>query len=267
MKGKGKPSPTKPKITPVKAKAQGVKEKPKASVKVKNSYTLTGKTLTVNIGGKTAMISSSHANFKKVVGLVKSSHWSEAAKFLSIKELVAKAVKGAGKILEDIDPKDRVVKGKKDNRMAEKTLIDLQAGNATDYEPFYDRCKKNPNAGSVDMLFDFLKYIKAPIQSDGTFLAYKSVDHNFMDHHSHTFDNHPGNIVKMPRKDVVYSRELCSVGGLHVGAKQYVTDVMGKGHLLVVEVDPANVVSVPRDYEGKKMRVCEYKVIKEIPYN
>jgi hypothetical protein len=32
----------------------------------------------------------------------------------------------------------------------------------------------------------------------------------------------------------------------------------------VVEVNPANVVAVPYDYNFSKMRVCEYKVLTEI---
>jgi hypothetical protein len=33
---------------------------------------------------------------------------------------------------------------------------------------------------------------------------------------------------------------------------------------VVVEVNPANVVAVPYDYNFAKMRVCEYKVVEEI---
>ena len=34
--------------------------------------------------------------------------------------------------------------------------------------------------------------------------------------------------------------------------------------VVLCEVDPSNVVSVPIDYNNTKMRVCEYKVIKEV---
>jgi hypothetical protein len=197
-----------------------------------------------------------------VLGLVKSKHWTDAAKFLDLKVIVEKAVKGAKKILEKVKGKKEA---SKDTRMEDKVIVDLKDGKIEDYKAFYARCKKNPNQGSIAQLFDFVKYIKAPIQEDGTFLAYKYVGMNYMDCHSRTFDNHPGKTVSMPREKVTYDPNQTCSAGLHVGAKQYMP---ASGHrILVVEVDPANVVSVPSDYSGQKMRVCSYKVVKELSWN
>ena len=33
---------------------------------------------------------------------------------------------------------------------------------------------------------------------------------------------------------------------------------------MLVEVDPRDVISVPNDYDGQKLRACKYKVIKEV---
>ena len=37
----------------------------------------------------------------------------------------------------------------------------------------------------------------------------------------------------------------------------------GDDKLLDVEVDPSDVVAVPTDYNGTKMRVCKFKVVAE----
>jgi hypothetical protein len=87
---------------------------------------------------------------------------------------------------------------------------------------------------------------------------------DYRDDRTGTFDNTPGNIVEMDRKDVTVDRhETCS-SGLHVGAIAYLSSMYGGGTWLEVLVDPSDVVSVPFDYNNQKMRVCRYKVIREI---
>jgi hypothetical protein len=52
---------------------------------------------------------------------------------------------------------------------------------------------------------------------------------------------------------------------LHGGNFAYASTFGGDGiRLMVVKVNPKNVVSVPIN-ETSKMRVCEYKVIDELP--
>lgn len=73
-------------------------------------------------------------------------------------------------------------------------------------------------------------------------------------------NNNPGNVVEISR-DYVDSDPtvLCSTG-LHVGSYDYAKSFGSV--VALVEVDPRDVVSVPYDYEGQKLRACKYKVIK-----
>jgi hypothetical protein len=50
---------------------------------------------------------------------------------------------------------------------------------------------------------------------------------------------------------------------LHVGTFAYAADYGDV--VLACEVNPADVVTVPYDYDGAKIRVCRYKVVKEVP--
>jgi len=135
-----------------------------------------------------------------------------------------------------------------------------------EFEPMlhfvYNLCE-NQDDHSIIELIDFLRNKHLPITKDGCFLGYKKVEENYMDCYTKTFDNSIGNIVKMPRAEVNNRREECSSNGLHVGALDYVMNTYepGKGRIIIVKVNPKDVVSVPIDYSFMKLRCCEYRVM------
>jgi len=146
-----------------------------------------------------------------------------------------------------------------------KTIFSF-ADNDIDPAPLlnlWDNIQKNPQPESIVDLYSFLSANNVPITEDGCFIAYKRVDDNFRDLQTHTFDNSPGQTVKMDRKDVVLDREITCASGLHAAAYQYAKDFYKSGRLVEVKINPINVVSVPIDYDQQKMRVCEYEVIRE----
>ena len=56
------------------------------------------------------------------------------------------------------------------------------------------------------------------------------------------------------------SKQVC-VAGLHIGAPGYVKSFggnNGKKHVLIVLINPMNVVAIPEEYSYEKIRVCEY---------
>lgn len=131
------------------------------------------------------------------------------------------------------------------------------------FENFWKRCLNNPNPPSIMRLFDFLKNEKIQIFDDGNFMAYKSVRPDYLDYYTSTIDNHPGEEIKMERNKVVYDPDEGCSYGLHVGSLNYVNMYGDKDKIIVcVKVDPADVVSVPYDFDCAKIRVCRYIVIK-----
>jgi hypothetical protein len=103
-----------------------------------------------------------------------------------------------------------------------------------------------------------------PITPEGHLLAYKGVGENYLDIWSGKFPNHPGCEHSMPRNEVNDDANVgCSVGW-HVGSYDYATGWAGdNGHVMIVDVDPADVVSIPHDCSWQKMRTCRYKVVCE----
>jgi hypothetical protein len=130
------------------------------------------------------------------------------------------------------------------------------------YDPLLKFSKKlmeNPSYNSREMLYAFLEHNGHPITVDGNFIAYKKVRSDFTDCHTGKMDNSINKVVSMPREEVDDNPNNTCSSGLHVAAYNYANN-FSQGHLLEVEVNPKDVVSVPVDYDGEKMRVCAYKV-------
>jgi hypothetical protein len=127
---------------------------------------------------------------------------------------------------------------------------------------FWENIKKNPSYNSRQMLFKFLEHNGHPLTEDGHFIAYRGVNNEFKDMHTGTMDNSPGKVVEMPRDLVDDNPNNTCSNGLHVACFEY---AKGFGPKLVeVKVNPSDVVAVPTDYNGTKMRVSKFEVIQEI---
>lgn len=132
---------------------------------------------------------------------------------------------------------------------------------------FLDNLMENPSKRAVDELYDFLANRGMPLTEDGCFLAYKSVQSNFLDKYSSTFDNSVGQVHEMPRNQVDDNASNTCSKGFHVGAFAYA----GPGgwynnhndRVMLVKINPRDAVSVPSDHSAQKLRVCRYEVIAE----
>lgn len=129
---------------------------------------------------------------------------------------------------------------------------------------------ENPSEHSILELIDFLRHKHLPITNDGCFLGYKAVKRNYLDIHSGTIDNSIGETPSVPREKVDSNRARECSYGLHVGAIDYVTDYGNidlddldgnKNRIVIVKVDPKDVVSVPADHNFQKLRCCRYTVL------
>lgn len=128
---------------------------------------------------------------------------------------------------------------------------------------FWGHCLLNPRKESVADLFRFISRHKLTITEDGHFLAYKAITSDFKDKHTHTFDNSVGKVVSMNRDDVVMDPNIYCAAGLHVSNLNYAQGFAGPDDIIVlVDVNPEDVVSVPKDCNAEKIRTCSYKVLK-----
>ncbi len=113
------------------------------------------------------------------------------------------------------------------------------------------------------------------ILPDGRFVGYKGCEYDsegnivsrntgFAISNGEQYNGHipnpKGAIVEMPRKMVQDDPATACSTGLHVGTWGYASAFSG-GAILTVAVDPADVVSIPTDCDGQKLRCCRYEVI------
>lgn len=140
---------------------------------------------------------------------------------------------------------------------------------------FVEKLWSNVSSDVRERLFAWLEADgNFTITDDGMIVAYKGVrstDDGYVSVHSGQaivdgvvvegqIPNNVGSVIEMPRSAVVYDpRQACSTG-LHAGTYAYAKS-FARGGLLEVHIDPRDVVSVPLDSGGQKMRVCRYKVV------
>ena len=83
-------------------------------------------------------------------------------------------------------------------------------------------------------------------------------------------DNSPGKIVEMARNEVDDNMHNTCSTGLHFCSKEYldhfgkVRDGKKKDRVVILKINPADVVSIPADYNSTKGRACRYEVIGEL---
>lgn len=132
---------------------------------------------------------------------------------------------------------------------------------------FAENIFSNPAPFSQDELYLFLEKATLPITSDGHFLAYKNVRADYTDIASGTFDNSIGAVCEMPREQVDADRYRTCSTGLHFCSKDYLPHFAhwDGGHTMIVKINPADVVSIPADYDNTKGRCWRYEVVGEIP--
>lgn len=157
-----------------------------------------------------------------------------------------------------------------ENALADRLMRVLEDGlRLGPWVRFAENVYQNPAEYSRDELMLWLDKADLPITEDGCFLAYKVVRSDFRDLHSGKFDNSPGQIVALPGRQAVDPdrAKTCSYG-LHFCSKDYLPHFgyLGGGNTVVlVKVNPADVVSIPSDYENTKGRCWRYEVLEEVP--
>jgi hypothetical protein len=128
---------------------------------------------------------------------------------------------------------------------------------------FLDNLMQNPSYRAVRELFRFLARHGIPITSDdGCFLGYKRIRQDWTDQHTGLVDNHIGRVVEMPRNEVDDNWGIDCSDGFHVGSMSYVNTFGQGGRIIIVKVNPRDVVTVPES-ETNKLRTCRYEVVAE----
>jgi hypothetical protein len=231
------------------------------------------KFVTVFAQGKVLTADNSHPQFQEILDCLHYDDCGDAVvelfdlaikverEFAKLSERVA--VKG-GHVLFDGDVQDGSV---------ETQIIKFMDEGKDDWKPlvkFMENIAANPNDHSREQLYDWLRTHDLNIDGNGSVVGFKGVSSSYTSLHpgpaivdgkQHTSGNVPnkiGSTVEIPRSYVDFDPGSACSTGLHVGTRNYAASYGPV--LLEVRVNPRDVVSVPTDGGGEKIRVCRYYI-------
>jgi hypothetical protein len=220
--------------------------------------------LTLILNNKAFQVLPDHLNYRLILDVLPTATNDELLELVDIEKAVACFSQGRvevknGKVMFD---------GEEVHGSISKRILEFMS-KGLPFQPlvnFLNNLMENPSMQSQKELYDFLEHELLPITEDGCFLAYKAVRSDFMDKYAGKFDNHVGNVCEMPRSKVDDDRGRGCSYGLHAGALNYVAgygSADNGDHIVIVKINPKDVVSVPSDCNHEKLRTCRYEVVGE----
>ena len=220
--------------------------------------------LTLVLNNKSYQVLPDHINYRMILDILPTASSEELLKVVDIEKAVATFSDGLVEIKNgQVTYEGEVVHGSISKRILEFMSKGLP------FQPlvnFLNNLMENPSMQSQKELYDFLEHEHLPITEDGHFLAYKAVRSDYKDKYRGTFDNSVGQVVKMQRAKVDDDRARGCSDGLHAGALNYVAgygSVESGDRIVIVKINPRDVVSVPSDCNCEKLRTCRYEVVGE----
>lgn len=241
------------------------------------AISLTNSTITLIVDSNTVLsTNSSNPKWKEILQAYTNEDYDLLQKLVNVSQMIALYSNGDLMVCKNtILYKNNPIHGVDVDRI----MGFLKEG--LPYKPianYMARKFNNPNKESIEQMYTFLENKQLPITPEGKIIGYKKVDENFYSLHSGTEPllrgmrnsngqilNSVGQTIKMDRNFVNSNRDIGCSNGLHVGSLEFVKNRYhaGQGKIVLVEVDPADVVSIPSDENCMKMRCCEYTVIGE----
>lgn len=220
--------------------------------------------LTVVLNNKSYQILPDHINYRMILEKLPTATEEELLEVIDIEKAVSSFSDG----LVEIKNGKVMYEGEEVHGSISKRILEFMS-KGLPFQPlvtFLNNLMENPSMQSQKELYDFLEHEHLPITEDGHFLAYKAVRSDFKDKYRGVFDNSVGQVVKMTRSKVDDDRSRGCSNGLHAGALNYVAgygSVESGDRIVIVKINPRDVVSVPNECNCEKLRTCQYEVVGE----
>lgn len=227
---------------------------------------ITESNATVLVDRRPVTVPNSHKNYTQILAAIDADEPDTVAGLIHVPKAFAEFTGGRVVVTgRDVTYMGEPLHG----GLAEKIADFVAAEKPGLAEPlcrFLDKVQANPSYRAVRGLFDWLQKAQLPIASDGRLIAWKIVNDNFTDCYTGKFDNTPGKTVEVRRNQVDEDPDKTCSYGLHFCSTGYLPRYgPSNKRVVMVAVDPADVVSFPVDYDRAKGRCCKYEVLAEVP--
>ena len=232
-----------------------------------HTYILTDHSLTVLIGTKPYTIPSTHPNFEEIKSLLPTD--TPIEHLIDIPKSIEQFFDGRISISPQTNTltfDDQPI----DNTLTHKIIEFVKSQSPNLAEPlvnFLVRSRQNPSYRTTNNLYEWVSKSGLPITPDGFILAWKAVNGDLYDYHAQKNQHLPGAIISQPRNECDEDPDQTCSAGLHFCAASYLPQYLHRSdvRVVVVKIDPADVVAIPRDYGISKGRCCKYEVVAECP--
>lgn len=241
------------------------------------SHNYTGKSLVVVYsdakGVETKIVESSHPNWRQVEKLYRQGKYEDMIPLLDVGQAIANKFQGKfvvqdGQVYYNGEP----IHG----YLFDRILFFMKEGLKYDrLVKFAENLYANPSVKARDEAYKFLEHKNMPITEDGCFLAYKGVQNDYYSITGGDIEvikgkvkngkilNAVGEDIEVKRSQVDSNANNGCSKGLHAGSYDYANGFKGSGRMMIVKINPKNIVSVPTDCNCQKLRSCAYTVIAE----
>jgi hypothetical protein len=253
-----------------------------------NSYIILPHSLVVVTGGKQYTASDTHASYAAILEAIKTDNWEIIPSLMDVASHINKLGRDKITVVNGVV----MFNGDEIHNTLTVRLLEMlsQGFNVDPMIKLLENLMANPLKTAIDEFYLFIEGNKLPITEDGCIIAYKRVNDSYLDLFSHTVVNTPAHLlpggtmepvttinkvttevvngvttVSMPRSMVDANRAIdCSVG-LHFCSLSYLGEFhQGSGRILLLKINPRDIVSIPYDYNNTKGRCWKYEVIGEL---
>lgn len=235
-----------------------------------SGYIVTPGSVIITHNGDTHVAERDNTNFPKIVEALKTKDFDTAVKFINLTSAINDFGKGKimvknGTVYHGDEPLN--------NQVTQHILYLVKDGfDADPMVNFLNNLMENPSKRAVDELYSFILAAKIAITPDGHLLAYKKVMRDssgqLVDIYSKKFSNNVGDVVEVPRNKVDEDQNRTCSHGLHFCSQSYLPHYGGGANdmVVIVKINPRDVVAIPTDYNNAKGRCCRYEVVEIHPY-
>lgn len=235
-----------------------------------NSFIATSTHASLFINSKPYVVDSGHPNFGTIISAARNKKWDTIPALIDIAKTVESFLiteMGVGDLHVHAVRGEIVYQGEVLHNVITQHIFKLMEQDypAMPVVLFLNNLMQNPSKKSIDELYGWMERNGITISEDGYLLAHKRVNNDYKSFFDGTTDNSIGSTPELPRWKVDdRSENTCSVG-LHFCSLNYLPHYQGgAGRALILKINPADVVSIPTDYNHAKGRACKYKVIGEL---
>lgn len=231
-----------------------------------NSYIFTQDGLSIVANGKLFTVNKTHRNYDEIKAAMRTKDYDIVEGLINVAAQIKEYAAGT-KIEVDAEAGVVLYNGEEVRSEIAEHILEMLA-DEFDIVPMVKllaRIMSNPSERARNEVYGWIRANGMTITEEGMIIAWKRVRDDFTSFYDSVTMHRVGEMTSMPRANVdTDSRNTCS-RGLHFCAHAYLPLYQGgQGQVLMLEVDPADIVAIPDDYQFAKGRACGYKVVEAL---